>query len=228
MMELRCCNQNPLKIPLHISLKYSFGGNSVKCYVPCDIITSSISFPNLAVFCSPHNNTHTHTHTYNEFSEFELILSSFNGPGYIVQQEVYRMQCSCAMRCDTMWWWSNKYKLTKRLQNGRTNEYKKIKYWIMKSQTWKPENFCAGINNERNACLHGFIHFEIRIKWNDLFIQIALHDADFGWVYHLRLLRIEFNNNNLAATRGGGTWTLRFVHTTHSHNSVLIEFNIQY
>lgn len=105
---------------------------------------------------------------------------------------------------------------------------KKIKYWIMKSQTWKPENFCAGINSERNATHNGFIHFEIRIKWNDLFIRIALHDADFGWVYHLRLLRIEFNNNNLAATRGGGTWTLRFVHTTHSHNSVLIEFNIQY
>lgn len=160
MMELRCCNQNPLKIPLHISLKYSFGGNSVKCcYVPCDIITSSISFPNLAVFCSPHNNTHTHTHTYNEFSEFELILSSFNGPGYIVQQEVYRMQCSCAMRCDTMWWWSNKYKLTKHLQNGRTNEYKKklnIGLWNPKHEN--PKTFVLELTmNATHACMDSSI-----------------------------------------------------------------------
>lgn len=98
-MELRYMHPKTIENTITYQFKIFIVRNSVNC--SCAIL-SLHSFQKLAVFRSPHITAHTHNQTYNEFSEFELILSPFNGPHYIVQQEVYIACNVCAMRCDAM------------------------------------------------------------------------------------------------------------------------------
>lgn len=119
-----------------------------------------IHFEKLAVFRSPYCNG---------FSEFELILSPFNGPVTSFSRKCTAcMQCSCAMRWiyDAMMMmmmieqtihtkWKTKWKGKKLKQ--------KIKYCIYEIPNVYIRKLSVEINNERNACMHfthSFIHFE--------------------------------------------------------------------
>lgn len=195
-MELRSMHPTTIVKYHYISVENIHCRNSVKC--SCAIL-SLHPFQKLAVFRLPHNNN-THTHTLNEFSEFELILSHLMDVQHFISFSRKYTACNVRTPCDINIRCNdddddqiNKYKM----EEQNLSKPKKMKSNI---GLWNPEpeylNTFAlkWTMNATHACMQAFIHFESNEMIYSYRLRCTMQILDE--FYGLRLLRIEFNNNN--------------------------------